>query len=521
MFDGYYYEYDKQNKISAEKTLNADGTTTDKYSYEYDKLGQLVRFNDAVANKTYTYSYDSNGNILSKTEYAYTTGALGTATNTTTYGYDTQWKDKLVSVGDQTITYDNIGNPTSYLGATLTWEGRNLTSYEDETQTVQYEYDENGMRYRATVTNKEDGQGGSFEYVWVDGKLISTVFVSDGSTQTAKYLYNDFDEPVGMVVTDEDGAISTYYYLKNAQGDITNIVSAYGGKMVEFTYDAFGNKTAHYQANASTLIGMINLVEQLMVHALTPFSYRGYCYDQYTGLYYLQSRYYDPVTGRFINADDTNYLNATGTVLGCNLFAYCENDPVNKVDPKGTVSAKDFFDVLKKAVDAITGIIDYIHDLYKKDLDKLERSIKLLTKKQLRTKKNIKALINQCESISKKLGKLGRFITAATIILMISSAIKYPREFPNILITFLIEKIIDLFIFGITEIIKRLPRAIPGAGYLVGLACSVVAEVIMDAYFTNDRINRITKKFIPYFKKISGKISARKLFSTGFKAIYA
>lgn len=192
------------------------------------------------------------------------------------------------------------------------------------------------MRYRTTVTSKEDGQAGSFEYVWVDGKLISIVFVSDGSTSTAKYLYNDFDEPVGMIVTDDDGTLSTYYYLKNAQGDITNIISASGRKLIEFTHDAFGNQTVHYQYDPSTIIGMLDLVEQVMVHSLTPFGYRGYCYDVYSGLYYLQSRYYDPQTGRFINADDTNYLNATGTVLGCNLFAYCENDAVNCVDPSGT-----------------------------------------------------------------------------------------------------------------------------------------------------------------------------------------
>ena len=132
-----------------------------------------------------------------------------------------------------------------------------MTSYEDETQTLLYEYDENGMRYRTTVTSKEDGRVGSFEYVCVDGKLVSIVFVSDGSTQTAKYLYNDFDEPVGMVVTDADGTLATYYYLKNAQGDITNIVSASGGKLVEFTYDVFGNQTVNYQADPSTITGMM------------------------------------------------------------------------------------------------------------------------------------------------------------------------------------------------------------------------------------------------------------------------
>ena len=342
VYDGYYYEYDKQNKISAEKTLNADGTTTDKYSYEYDKLGQLVRFNDAVENKTYTYTYDNNGNILTKSEYAYTlSDALGTATNTTTYGYDTQWKDKLTTVGDKTIAYDNIGNPTSYLGATLTWEGRNLKSYETEEQKFEYQYDENGMRYRTTITNKEDNSVGYLDYVWVDSKLISISFTSDELNQTVKYLYNDFDEPVGFVSTREDGSVDTYYYLKNAQGDITNIVSAAGKKMVSFTYDVFGKRTVEYQANGSTNPGQIELLTQMKADLLNPFAYRGYCYDYDMGMYYLQSRYYDPNTGRFINADDTNYLNATATVLGCNLFAYCENDPVNNIDPRGTVSLSD------------------------------------------------------------------------------------------------------------------------------------------------------------------------------------
>ncbi len=214
-------------------------------------------------------------------------------------------------------------------------EGRTLTSYEDDERIAHYEYDENGMRYRTRINNKADGTVLDLEYVWLDGKLISIVCVNDGETTTAKYLYNADSEPVGMVLTDADGTLSTYYYLKNMQGDITHIVSASGKLLVEFTYDVFGKQTVHYQANGSTIIGMIELVEQVMVCALNPFGYRGYCYDTYTGLYYLQSRYYDPETGRFINADDTNYLNATGTVLGCNLFAYCENDPVNGVDPLG------------------------------------------------------------------------------------------------------------------------------------------------------------------------------------------
>ena len=67
-----------------------------------------------------------------------------------------------------------------------------------------------------------------------------------------------------------------------------------------------------------------------------PFRYRGYVYDQETGLYYLQTRYYDPELGRFISADDLSCLGAGGELLGCNLFAYCGNNPVNRTDPDGT-----------------------------------------------------------------------------------------------------------------------------------------------------------------------------------------
>jgi RHS repeat-associated protein len=68
---------------------------------------------------------------------------------------------------------------------------------------------------------------------------------------------------------------------------------------------------------------------------LNHITYRGYYRDEETGFYYLQSRYYDAEVGRFINADDTSYLGASGTVWGYNLYAYCENDPVILVDPMG------------------------------------------------------------------------------------------------------------------------------------------------------------------------------------------
>ncbi len=71
------------------------------------------------------------------------------------------------------------------------------------------------------------------------------------------------------------------------------------------------------------------------IKRLNPFRYRGYVYDEETSLYYLQSRYYDPFSGRFLNADNTAFIGATGTVLSCNLFTYCENNPTNTIDNTG------------------------------------------------------------------------------------------------------------------------------------------------------------------------------------------
>lgn len=81
------------------------------------------------------------------------------------------------------------------------------------------------------------------------------------------------------------------------------------------------------------------------------YTYRGYQYDKDTGFYYLQSRYYDPEVGRFLNADDTNYLGASGTTLGYNLYSYCESNPVIYVDYFGNFSIPSFS--ISIAIDAI------------------------------------------------------------------------------------------------------------------------------------------------------------------------
>lgn len=119
-----------------------------------------------------------------------------------------------------------------------------------------------------------------------------------------------------------------YYFQKNLQGDVARIFNANGYLVARYVYDAWGNHTV-YDAN-----GNINTDENFIGN-INPFRYRGYYYDVETGLYYLNTRYYDPFACRFINADDISYIEPE-TIGGLNLYSYCGNNPVMGVDPNGT-----------------------------------------------------------------------------------------------------------------------------------------------------------------------------------------
>ena len=131
------------------------------------------------------------------------------------------------------------------------------------------------------------------------------------------FFYDAFGTPQAVVYNG-----TQYRYITNLQGDIVEIRDANDSTVVTYTYDAWGKLLDITGTEANTL-GTHN-----------PLRYRGYTYDTETGLYYLQSRYYNPTIGRFISADA---LVSTGQGhLGNNMFVYVLNNPINFVDPKGT-----------------------------------------------------------------------------------------------------------------------------------------------------------------------------------------
>ncbi len=303
------YTYDGSGNIKTK--ADTEYSSTDKIEYFYDELNQLIRENDPVANKTTTYVYDNGGNILEKREYAYTTGALGTPTKTTEFRYvSTQWKDLLTSYTGHEILYDAVGNPLKFGDITMTWErGRKLSTMTlgDDT-TVSYKYNADGIRTQKTV-------GG-----------VTTDYFLEGSTIVAQKTGNDviwyyFDSDGTRDAIEYNGTV--YYYMYNPQGDVIGLFDGNTNVVVEYTYDSWGK--VETTGTLKDTLGKAN-----------PFRYRGYYYDEESGFYYLNSRYYYPEIGRFINAD--GYVQTGQGILDKNMFAYCMNNPVNRVDIDGHMS---------------------------------------------------------------------------------------------------------------------------------------------------------------------------------------
>ncbi len=124
--------------------------------------------------------------------------------------------------------------------------------------------------------------------------------------------------------------------------------------MISFSYDPWGNIT--YIADES-----LDETAKAIITAICPVTYRGYNYDFTTGLYYLQSRYYNPEWGRFLNADDTSILlSSVGSPLGANMYAYCNNNPINKIDYNGMLPK-----VILRNLDKILFAAAFLSEMYR------------------------------------------------------------------------------------------------------------------------------------------------------------
>ncbi len=309
---GFKYTYDANGNITSIKDINNNAVA----NYYYDALNQLTREDNKQLNKTITYTYDNGGNILAVKEYAYTTGTLGSVVNQKTYTYgDSEWKDLLTNYNGTNLTYDAIGNPLNWInGETFTWSaGRQLTDITKGNNTISYAYNDSGIRTSKTVNN-----------VRTDYYLNGTAIIMQKTGDNC--IWYTYDENGLVTGFRYNGA--EYYYFRNAQSDIIGIVNSAGAVVANYTYDSWGNHIAITDGNGNNVANNPNHIANI-----NPFRYRGYYFDTETGLYYLQSRYYDANVGRFLNAD--GYVSTGQGVTGNNMFAYCGNNPVNFYDSSG------------------------------------------------------------------------------------------------------------------------------------------------------------------------------------------
>ena len=201
-----------------------------------------------------------------------------------------------------------------------------MASLTEGTTTWAYTYDNDGMR-----TSRTNGTT-TYTYTYNGSQLVQMTVGSD----VFRFTYDAVSTPLTVTY---NGTV--YYYTVNLQGDVTGIVGADGAAVVTYTYDAWGKLLTTTGTMAATL------------GANNPLRYRGYVYDTETQLYYLQSRYYDPQVGRFINADA---FPSTGQgIVGANMFVYCGNCPTTRTEVGGF-----FWDFIFDVVSLVCSVVEVI-----------------------------------------------------------------------------------------------------------------------------------------------------------------
>ena len=297
----YTYTYDAKGNILS---FNGDGQ---EFEYRYDDYGRLISAEDYPGGYVWTYTYDVGGNITKRGLTDYYNGSRPYST-LATYSYDdAEWPDLLTAFNGKPITYDTLGNPLTDGTWTYTWQhGRQLQGMNKTGTDISFAYNADGNRISKTV------DGTTYNYTYLGGQLVEMTW----DNNKMHFNYNSIG-PMSVIYNGTE-----YFYLMNAQGDITGIIDATGNQVVSYIYDPWGAPVSTKGTLASTL-GTAN-----------PLRYRAYIYDTETKLYYLNSRYYNPVWGRFINTDGYISTNAF-TSNETNGFVYCKNNPTNYFDVLG------------------------------------------------------------------------------------------------------------------------------------------------------------------------------------------
>ena len=287
------YTYDSTGNRKTEKIVSAGKAAT--IIYAYNKQNRLTKTLSTSGAET-IYFYDNNGNLISKSAgiSALATIGEGTGTSLPNFGLIIR-KDQESGTGSKDLTlytYDRYNR---------------LTGTKSENTRAAYRYNAQGYRVEKT------SNGETTRYLYEYDKVV---LETDGSNREKTFqvygsgtlLYRSVEAGIGTEAQD-------YYYLYNAHGDVTGLVDAEGSIAATYDYDAFGNIIVETGTTSNSI------------------KYAGYQHDKESGLYYLNARYYDSTTARFITED--TYRGKANDPLSLNLYTYCQNNPIKYVDPSG------------------------------------------------------------------------------------------------------------------------------------------------------------------------------------------
>lgn len=330
------YSYDRLGRLLAESH-----TGEEKITYAYDSHGNRKEM--AQGNQLTAYRYDKNEELL-RTDTLNKTNSEDTVT---LYKYDRNGNELAVVHRQKT----DVNSPVFDLDVTVGQNQLNQNAvyhYDAENQLtsalvgknkVIYTYNADGYRTSKMVNGK------TTNYIW-DGDQIVLELDEKGKVKK-RYLRGD-----SLICSDSGEGTELTYYVSNSHGDVVQLLNQEGTVIREYSYDAFGNEINPDKKDDN------------------PFRYAGEYYDKETASIYLRARYYTPATGRFMTRD--TYTGEADDPLSLHLYAYCDNDGVNQVDPSGhwgrTNRKYVHQDITKEAFNKYLGESKYSSDYYLRTL---------------------------------------------------------------------------------------------------------------------------------------------------------
>lgn len=335
---GVNFTYDPATgRKTGEEFIFTFGGTEESSSYSYTSMGRLASADIGGTNTTYAYELGS-GNLTGMTRSSETTtftygegnrlASMSGPHGTVTYGWDTTrgWRTSAQSSGQSAISfaYDDAGRLTSYTDPNTDTAASHL-------------YDAEGQRVRSVLVQGSVTTTTTYVY---EGLLLQayTAERSDGATSSLTYLYDEQDDPIAGVYASSETSSVAFTVISTDRGDVRELQDASGASFAFYAYDAYGNLTATLSAASAS----VDATLAATIAEANVLRYAGYCFDEFSGMYYLSQRYYDPATCQFITKDPAK---ADGEE---SAYQYCGGDPVGKVDPSGAYSLNAQEKALKK-----------------------------------------------------------------------------------------------------------------------------------------------------------------------------